>query len=451
MAGIDAAIVAKALLTGATQKVESSDKWVVRATWVYKGALAVADQGLISGSNFLLSVLLARWLSVEQYGAYALGFSLFLLAASLHQALLIDPMSVLGPAVYWEDRRRYLGALITLHTGAALAIAVALGATAFATDWFFPGGVLEQALGGLAVAAPCILLFWLLRNASYIELSPGVSTLGSLLYAVILFSGAVVFYQFHLLSVRSVFYLMGFGSLAVSAFLLWRAKPLWPNAEFTAKVWREHWDFGRWGLAKAGVEWSGDNSIYALTAVLLKVSDVGALRALGNLALPLSHISAAVGRLLQPYIARAAGRDGAAAVNSAVNRTLLLYAAGAGAYSLVIAILHKPLVSLLYAGKFDSSAALAPWITLGMAFCVVSYSFAAGLRAMKAPSGVFASAAAMAITAVATGIPLALLYGFAGIVAAEFAASVAALTVAWYLFRRVISNAEGKRTEVPGV
>jgi O-antigen/teichoic acid export membrane protein len=451
MAGIDTAILAKALLAGADSDVRTPSKWSVRRSWILRGGLAVADQGLISGSNFLLSVLLARWLSAEQYGAYALGFSLFLLVAGFHQALLIEPMSVLGPAVYWDDRRRYIGALIALHTFAGLAISVALGVTALITDRFFPGGVLEQALGGLAVAAPCILLFWLLRNASYVELAPGVSAAGSLLYALILFSGAGVIYRFNLLSVRSVFYLMGFGSLAVCGFLVLRARPLLPTIELTGRVWRDHWDFGRWGLAKTAVEWGGDNSVYALTAVLLKVSDVGALRAMGNLALPLSHISAAVGRLLQPHVSRIAGRDGAGAAKSAVMRALLLYAAGALVYWLVIAISCKPLVRLLYGGKFDSSAYLAPWIALGMAFCVVSYCFAMGLRALQAPSGVLVVATVTAIASVATGIPLAWLFGLKGVVAAQCVASVATISAAWCLFNRRARNQQRDAEEVPVV
>ena len=112
MAGIDTAILAKALLAGADSEVRTPSKWPIRRSWIFRGGLAVADQGLISGSNFLLSVLLARWLSAEQYGAYALGYSLFLLAAGFHQALLIEPMSVgagglLGrpPALSWRAHR----------------------------------------------------------------------------------------------------------------------------------------------------------------------------------------------------------------------------------------------------------------------------------------------------------------------------------------------------------
>src|SRR5437879_1887053 len=60
--------------------------------WATKGGLAIVDQGLISGSNFLLGILLARWLVPEQYGAYALAFSLFLLLSFLYHSMLLEPM-----------------------------------------------------------------------------------------------------------------------------------------------------------------------------------------------------------------------------------------------------------------------------------------------------------------------------------------------------------------------
>src|SRR5437899_1179777 len=81
--------------------------WRWRA-WAGKGALSVADEVLISGSNFMVSVMLGRWLSSAQYGAYALSFSIFLLLTSIHQALLLEPMSVFGPSLYPDLQREYL-------------------------------------------------------------------------------------------------------------------------------------------------------------------------------------------------------------------------------------------------------------------------------------------------------------------------------------------------------
>src|SRR5207244_12202458 len=67
---------------------------------------AVLDQGLISGSNFLLGILLARWTGAEQYGAYALAFAIFILVSIVYQALVLEPMTVFGPSVYRSEERR---------------------------------------------------------------------------------------------------------------------------------------------------------------------------------------------------------------------------------------------------------------------------------------------------------------------------------------------------------
>jgi hypothetical protein len=83
--------------------------------WATKGGLAIVDQGLISGSNFLLGILLARWLMPEQYGAYALAFSAFLLLSFLYHSLLLEPMAVFSGSTYHRSLRGYLGALVWIH------------------------------------------------------------------------------------------------------------------------------------------------------------------------------------------------------------------------------------------------------------------------------------------------------------------------------------------------
>jgi hypothetical protein len=42
-------------------------------SWFKKGSLAVLDQGLFSGANFIVNILLARWLAPEEYGAFAVA------------------------------------------------------------------------------------------------------------------------------------------------------------------------------------------------------------------------------------------------------------------------------------------------------------------------------------------------------------------------------------------
>src|SRR5689334_9161376 len=96
--------------------------------WLGRGAAAFVDQLLTSGSNFLGSVLLARWLSASEYGAYALAFSVFLLLSSIHGSFVIDPMPVFGPSVYRRCRQAYLGLLLRIHAGLSIAFVMVLAA-----------------------------------------------------------------------------------------------------------------------------------------------------------------------------------------------------------------------------------------------------------------------------------------------------------------------------------
>src|SRR5258708_27297402 len=72
-----------------------------------KGSFALLDQGLLACSNFLITMLLARQLTAEQYGAYALAFEAFLLLSVLYAAFVLEPMSVFGQSVYRDNMKDY--------------------------------------------------------------------------------------------------------------------------------------------------------------------------------------------------------------------------------------------------------------------------------------------------------------------------------------------------------
>src|SRR4051812_8746383 len=87
-------------------------KWL---PWLTKGGLAIADQGVFAASNFLLNILLARWLAPENYGAFALVFSTYLSLLLMHNALFTTPMLVFGQGKYREHFAAYLGVLLRCH------------------------------------------------------------------------------------------------------------------------------------------------------------------------------------------------------------------------------------------------------------------------------------------------------------------------------------------------
>ena len=57
--------------------------WIVE--WLSKGSWAVLDQALYALSQFLVNLLLARWLTPAEYGVYALLYSVLLLRGERSQ------------------------------------------------------------------------------------------------------------------------------------------------------------------------------------------------------------------------------------------------------------------------------------------------------------------------------------------------------------------------------
>lgn len=57
-----------------------------------KKTLVFLDQIIVSGSNFLLGILLARNLGIEEYGQFALLWLIVLFFSSLQLSFIVSPM-----------------------------------------------------------------------------------------------------------------------------------------------------------------------------------------------------------------------------------------------------------------------------------------------------------------------------------------------------------------------
>ena len=106
--------------------------------WGVRSGLAVLDQGLTSGASFLLNLFLARWLSAAEYGAFAVAFAGLLFLSGYHNVLLLEPMTVLGPARYSDQLTAYLHA--QFKVSAALVIGLSLLVLVVAGAIPGPGG-----------------------------------------------------------------------------------------------------------------------------------------------------------------------------------------------------------------------------------------------------------------------------------------------------------------------
>ena len=95
-AGIPAEVAAAPTVAKPSEKVVITGERL--RAWGWLSALSLVDQGLASGAGFAVSLLLARWMEPEVYGAFAVAFAGFLFVSGFHNVLLLEPMSVMGPS-----------------------------------------------------------------------------------------------------------------------------------------------------------------------------------------------------------------------------------------------------------------------------------------------------------------------------------------------------------------
>jgi O-antigen/teichoic acid export membrane protein len=409
-----------------------------------KGGLAVVDQALVTGSNFALAILLARWLTPLQYGAYAVGFSVFVLVGMLYQALLLEGMSVFGASVSRSCLRKYLKSMLSLHLAVASVIFVVLGASAGVAFKIAPSSGLPGALAGIAVATPLILLFWLAKRAFYLQLTPGPSTAGAFLYCVTIVGGLFLIDRRGLISPFSAFTLMGLGAFGTSIFLFTHLKfrlPADTSPPSQSDTWRRHWKYGRWAVLAEFSKWVPAYIFYPLLSSFRGIAQAGELRALMNFNAAIFQTYAALSSLLLPYAARVFAREGRTGTVALTKRIALGFASGGLLYWGVLLTFKRPIFHLLYSGRYTDLAGLLPVVALSSIFWSANLGPTDALRAMESSGSVLAAVCISSTIAVAVGIPLTWALGLSGAIWSMTLSEGLALLMTVILLRRKLGTA----------
>jgi len=407
--------------------------------WATRGSLSVLDQALIAASNFVIGILLARWLTPGEYGSYTLVFSAFMLLSLFSQALLLEPQRVFGPSDYADSQRGYLGVLLWIHSGLALAIFVTLGAAACLAHLLSRPDGLPGALAGVTLAVPCILLLWLARGACYVQLSPQQAVTGAAVYCAVLFVALTLVYKFNLLSPLSAFLVMGLAALTSSALLLVRLKPVWKrrtNGPSRAIVFHQHWQYGRWMLVGLVLSWVSSEIYYPLLTIFSGVANAGVLKVLLSFNLPLVQGFSALSLFILPYASRAYHEKGVTALTGLAWKMMGLSTVAAIVYWAAAILLSRPLMHSVYGARFTEISSQMPLVAAASLPWNIAIVPTIVLRALRSSASIMAIYLACSAVAVVIGIPATRMYGLRGSLSAMALSNLAALAVAIALATR---------------
>src|SRR5260370_40829687 len=256
---------------------------------VRQAGFSIADQALFVGGTFLANVMLARTQTKEDYGMFALSYSVFTFLSSLHNAAILEPYTVYGSGRYRDRFSDYLRLMVRSNVIVGLALTGFLLLVCLLLMWGSPQ-LVSPALVGLGLTVGFLLSGIFLRRAFYVQGKPMLAAGVSLTYFVTVALGLLFAARAHVLNSFSVFLILALGWIvAGSAFAgrLHFGNTRNTFLETEPRYWREHWKYAQWVFVTAFVFQFTTHGYYCLVAGFLSVREVGDLRAMYLLIWPI--------------------------------------------------------------------------------------------------------------------------------------------------------------------
>jgi O-antigen/teichoic acid export membrane protein len=407
--------------------------------WGLKGGMAILDQGVFSGSNFILNILLARWLLPEEYGAFSISFTIYLFLTGFYIALVLEPASVLGPSHYADDLGSYLNRLFKLHFILCFFLSILMLGAALVLLVARVGGVLFAfALLGNGASLTFTLFLWFVRRLFYILLRPEFALIGSVVFSVMSIGGVYASYLLHGISVFGVFVITGFASVVGAVFSLWIGRGYFAHAEDPKITWMEtlseQWRFGKWRTLGSFLAITFGQMQTFFVAGILGLPAVGALRALQNFVLPMIQLETAIESLGLSSVSSEYAVRNFRAIRAKSFLIALSLLSISSLYLLLLFRFARPLQNLLFFDKYSDYVGLVPILGLLPIFLALAMGFTLPLLSIGRSKYYLIVYAVNAPISIFSAFLLTKNYGVTGSVVSILVPSIVNLIVAAVLF-----------------
>ena len=374
----------------------------------------LADQAMVSGTNFLTNILLARALGPKDFGAFTLAWFVVLFVSSLQFALISAPMMSIGSKQSSQRAPKYFGSVFAQEVIFASGSGAVVLVGAWLSGQLFPDWRIGMIAVPLALATAAYQLRDFVRRYLFTC---------SRFRAALLFDTATYGIQLGLLgwfAFRSrlevadplwiVLISAAFGLSGIAAHI----GSISLQRKHFLVVLRRHWQFSRWLGASAVLQVISSQLFLIASGFFLGTAAVGALRASQNL-MGLAQI---LFFGLQNVIPVRAGnhyrQGGVAGLLAYVKRMTGAMELATGAIVLTFAITPEFWLSLIFGHQFAGNGSLVRWYAMTYLVVALSFPLTGGLWALESTRPIFICYAAATAVGAAMAYPLLTYFGADG-------------------------------------
>ena len=377
---------------------------------------ALADQAVVSATNFLTNVLIARALGVTQYGVFALSWLALLFVNSIQNALIVAPMMSIGPKMEDENRPHYFGSVVVQELCFAVVGLVAINLAVHSVAIYFHKPELDQLSWPLSIAVFAYLIQDFFRRYLFATkqrrrafLNDVVSYVPQLLIIVWLAEAG------HLTASRSLWTIAFTSMLGITAGIIWLEKVSFNGNRFRSVI-SQHWKFSRWLIPSGMMEWTSSYLFLMAAPIYFGAVAAGALRSAQNI-VGVAHIwFLGLENVVPAETARTLHNNGIHEAERYIMKIIAVWGTITGLFVLIVSVAPHFWLQLTYGSKYLEYGHLLRLYGVLYLLAFFGGPLRASLQALEFTAPIFWSYCVMTVFSLAFAVPFVKWFGLSGVI-----------------------------------
>ncbi|HEX5270898.1 MAG TPA: lipopolysaccharide biosynthesis protein [Gemmataceae bacterium] len=406
-----------------------------------KATLSIFDQGLVSGTSFVTSVLLGRLCSPEDLGTYALALSIVMVVRGIQGELVNTPYTIYCHRRSGVGRAAYTGSALVHHLLlSAVGVGALLGLAAVLSSGVGPASLAPVAWV-LAGAVPLLMLREYLRQLSLAHLRLGAVIAVDAAVAALQLGGLLLLARLGALGVGAAYAVMALACAAAClGWFLLAKQPIRVVPGQVAADWRHNWAFSRWTLASFLIASTTPYLMPWVVAVSHGAEATGVLAACQTLVNLAGTYVTGVSNFLTPRAASAYARGGLGELRRVLWGTAALYGVSLGLFCVAAALGGDLPAVLVYGGRYTGVGPILTVLSLATLVNSMGITAGNGLWALERPRANFAADVCSMVATVGGSLALVPPLGALGAALAVLAGVCAGTAVRCVTLARLVAE-----------
>lgn len=411
-----------------------------------KGFITLADQTVVSGTNFLTGVIIGRACTKEEFGLYMLGFSIVLFAMNLQTALISLPYMVYSPRLKGSAHVRYTGSTLIHQGGMSVITVIALALGGVVLSLGIGPQELTPVMWVLVVVITFILFREYARRVCFANLRFKTALILDSCVAVVQVGSLFLLAYLGLLSISVTYWVIGLTCcLAGMGWLIRMRKTFVLQLTRAISDLGRNWSFGKWVFA-GGLLWALSMNLYPwILMVFHGTASTGVWAACIGIIGIANPLLFGMQNFLGPRIAHSYVEGGAIALRRFLFKAGAVFLLMITPFCVILLLFGGSLIVILYGDKYAGNGLVVSILSLSFLVGVVVFCFSQALFVLERPDLTFRASFVGLIVLLGFGLFLIRCFGATGAAFSLALCNLVGLGVRYVYFSKFISTASAKQ------